>query len=232
MTHLEGGEVSIHLDEIQHELAALQTELSAVDDSDDLRTQVESVAGELQTLLAATNGGHGAINTQSGKTITPLDPDPAAIELTDIAHALSNISRFTGQGTRFYSVARHSVHVSHEVEARGGSRAAVQWGLLHDAPEAYLSDVAAPVKESLPGYTHAEKRLAEAVRDAIDLEVSAADERLVDAADSAVGRYELSVYLPESDHDRPPLEFEPDDLDTSITDGERFQERLDVLGVY
>ncbi|MFC4540542.1 hypothetical protein ACFO5R_01215 [Halosolutus amylolyticus] len=226
------GPLSRRIGDLQTELGALRQDLHAADGSDDeFRARFESVAGELQDLLAAANGGHGAIDTISGETITPLDPDPAAIDLDDVAHALSNLSRFTGQGTRFYSVARHSVHVSREVEARGGSRAAQRWGLLHDAPEAYLSDVPAPVKRSLPGYTHAEKRLARAVRDALDVEVTAADLTVVDAADSAVGRHELSVHLPESDHESPPLEYDPDALESNVADSDLFRERARTLGL-
>ncbi|EMA43944.1 HD domain-containing protein, partial [Halobiforma nitratireducens] len=155
-------------------------------DTDALRSRFEDAATRLQNALALANGGHGSIDTRSGGRITPLEPDPGSIALEDIAHGLSNLSRFTGQGKDFYSVARHAVHVSREVEARGGSLAAQRWGLLHDASEAYLSDVPAPVKRTLPGYTCAEKRLHEAVRETFDLEVSAADEQLVDAADAAV----------------------------------------------
>ncbi|ELY91322.1 hypothetical protein C483_09791 [Natrialba hulunbeirensis JCM 10989] len=174
------------------------------------RLEFETVVGRLQDVLAELDGGHRVINRRSGGTITPLDPDPESINLADIAHALSNLSRFTGQGKRFYSVARHAVHVSREVEARGGSLSAQRWGLLHDASEAYLSDVPAPVKQTLPGYTRAETRLHTAVKNAFDLEVTAAEERLVDAADTDVGRYELSIHFPgfhdeagelESDHD-------------------------------
>ncbi|OIB55298.1 hypothetical protein [Natrialba sp. SSL1] len=160
------------------------------------RAEFEAVAGRLQDVLAELDGGHRVINRRSGGTITPLDPDPEAIDLVDIAHALSNLSRFTGQGKQFYSVARHAVHVSREVEARGGSLPAQRWGLLHDASEAYLSDVPAPVKQTLPGYTRAETRLHTAIKDAFELELTASEERLVDAADTDVGRYELSVHFP------------------------------------
>jgi hypothetical protein len=49
--------------------------------------------------------------------ITPFEPDCEKINL-------KHVGRFAGQGKEFYSVARHSVHVSLEVEARGGSREA------------------------------------------------------------------------------------------------------------
>ena len=198
---------------------------------DDPRAAFEAVAGALQDLLAATDGGHRAINRRSGGTITPLEPDPADVELADVAHALSNLSRFTGQGREFYSVARHAVHVSREVEARGGSVAARRWALLHDASEAYLSDVPAPAKRSLPGYTHAEKRLQAAVREAFDIDLSSEDERLVDAADADVGRYELAMHFPDDDHEKPTLEVEPAMIDSSVDDEALFLRRARALGL-
>lgn len=83
------------------------------------------------------------IQTYSGKKFFPHDPDPASICIDDIAHALSNVCRFTGHTQRFYSVAEHCVHVSYNV----GDDPRVQlWGLLHDASEAYICDLSSPLK--------------------------------------------------------------------------------------
>ena len=227
------------------QVEALETEVAtlkrAVRGGDEpQRIQFEAVAGRLQELLAATTGGHGAIDTRSGERITPLDPDPERIDLGDVAHALSNCSRFAGHGVRFYSVARHAVHVSREVEARGGSPTAQRWGLLHDASEAYFSDVPAPVKRSLPGYTHAEKRFQTAVCEAFDLEPTVEDERLVDAADAEIARYELSILFParrsepelECEHDGPRLECEHDELERAVTAEEQFLRRARALELW
>lgn len=195
------------------------------------RSEFEAVAGRLQDVLAELNGGHGAINRRSGGTVTPVDPESASIELADIAHALSNLSRFTGQGTHFYSVARHAVHVSHEVDARGGGRAAQRWGLLHDASEAYLSDVPAPVKRSLPGYTRAEKRLQGTIQDAFDLALASEDVRVVDAADNAVGRDELATHFPNSEFSAPELAFAPEELDRETDAEALFLDRASELGL-
>ncbi|ELZ02237.1 hypothetical protein C482_05481 [Natrialba chahannaoensis JCM 10990] len=195
------------------------------------RDEFETAAGRLQDLLAELNGGHGAINSHSGGTITPLDPEPAAINLDDIAHALSNLCRFTGHGKRVHSVARHAVHVSHEVEARGGSLSAQRWGLLHDASEAYLADVPAPVKQTLPGYMHAELRLQRVVRDAFGIDLAIEDERLVDAADSAIGRAELAAYFPQCEFTAPVLEYPRADLDQDTDAMSLFLSRAEALGL-
>lgn len=104
------------------------------------------------------------IRTASGRRFAPLDPDPAAIEITDIAHALSNICRYTGHVSHFYSVAEHCVHVSRLVPEKYALE-----GLLHDASEAYLADIAGPVKPLLPDYCKAEKNLERAVATRFDL---------------------------------------------------------------
>ncbi|AFZ72575.1 hypothetical protein [Natronobacterium gregoryi] len=216
------------LEALEDEVATLKRVVQEGDEP--RRIQFEAAASRLQDVFAETNGGHGTINTHSGEQITPLSPDPEQIDLADVAHALSNLSRFTGQGKHFYSVARHAVHVSHEVESRGGSREAQRWGLLHDASEAYFADVPAPVKRSLPGYTRAEKEFQAAVREAFDLELAVEDERLVDGVDGDIARYELSIHFP-ANHESPGLECEHDDLDGSVDDAELYRRRARELGL-
>ena len=97
---------------------------------------------------------NGWIATYTGKAFKPLDPKPEDICIEDIAHALSLICRFTGHCKVFYSVAEHSIRCA--AEARPEDRL---WALLHDASEAYLADIARPVKERIPGYAEAEDRL-------------------------------------------------------------------------
>src|ERR1017187_10636100 len=81
---------------------------------------------------------HGSITTFSGIHFWPLLPNPADIRIEDIAHALSNQCRFAGHAREFYSVAEHSVRVSQLCPPEDAL-----WGLLHDASEAYLTDVPA-----------------------------------------------------------------------------------------
>lgn len=88
----------------------------------------------------------GNITTYTGRIFNPLRPDPAKVNIMDIAHALANNCRFTGHVRQFYSVAEHSVRVSEILPPR-----LKLWGLLHDASEAYLSDIARPIKHA-PGF--------------------------------------------------------------------------------
>jgi hypothetical protein len=100
------------------------------------------------------------IQTYSGLQAHPLDLQPNEICIEDIAHALSNICRFTGHCKEFYSVAQHSVNISRLCSPKNKL-----WGLLHDASEAYICDIASPVKHSIPFsyYRHIEKRVMGAI---------------------------------------------------------------------
>lgn len=79
--------------------------------------------------------------TYSGRHVHPHCPVPGEIEILDVARALSHLCRFIGHTREFYSVAQHSVLVSYLVPHEDAL-----WGLLHDASEAYICDLAAPVK--------------------------------------------------------------------------------------
>lgn len=104
------------------------------------------------------------IRTFTGKKFYPLDPRPDEIDILDIAHALSNVCRYTGHCSHFYSVAQHSVLVSRHCDP-----ANALWGLLHDAAEAYLADVARPVKRDMRGLKEIEERLMRAVAEVFNL---------------------------------------------------------------
>jgi hypothetical protein len=95
-----------------------------------------------------------SIQLASGKFFDFSQYTAADIKITDIAHHLSNLCRFTGACREFYSVAQHSVLVSLIVPAE---HALV--GLLHDATEAYVNDLSRPVKSLTPDYKRLEKKL-------------------------------------------------------------------------
>jgi hypothetical protein len=102
------------------------------------------------------------ILTFTGKKFFPLSPRIEDICIEDIAHALSNICRFTGHCKEFYSVAQHSLLVTGEIgRSNLGNSQQQLAGLLHDASEAYLCDIARPVKytPSFFDYRVAERRL-------------------------------------------------------------------------
>jgi hypothetical protein len=91
----------------------------------------------------------------SGEPFAPAEATPDQIHITDIAHALGMVCRYAGHCRRFYSVAEHSVLLSHTVDPEHAL-----WALLHDATEAYIGDIVRPLKHQMPGYLATEARLA------------------------------------------------------------------------
>jgi 5'-deoxynucleotidase YfbR-like HD superfamily hydrolase len=107
----------------------------------------------------------GRIRTISGDLVAPLDLLPAEVRVEDIAHALARMPRFAGHTSGFLSVADHSIRVANLLERAGHDAKICLTGLLHDASEAYLMDLPAPVKHSpeMHYYRSAEARVDEAV---------------------------------------------------------------------
>lgn len=99
------------------------------------------------------------IQTFSGKKFFPLEPKIEDICIEDIAHSLANQCRFVGHCKEFYSVAQHSVLMADIYFPFDPSLAI--YALLHDASEAYLSDIPRPLKHlsAFNFYKEAEKRL-------------------------------------------------------------------------
>lgn len=94
------------------------------------------------------------IYTLNGSYFNFLDVKDNVVSVSTIAKALSNICRFNGQIEHFYSVAQHSVLVSHNVPEEHAMAA-----LFHDAAEAYIGDVTKPLKALLPDYQQIEERV-------------------------------------------------------------------------
>jgi len=149
--------------------------------------------------MIKTQAPTGSILTYSGRFVNPLEITPEDIRLIDIAHALSHLCRYNGHVDHFYSVAQHSVYVARQFEPGSELR---KWGLLHDATEAYLGDVVAPLKYCghYDFYLEAEDKLMEAIAEKFNLEgFHVPDE--VDFVDKKLRGAEmrdLKGYFPES----------------------------------
>lgn len=119
------------------------------------------------------------IQTRDGHYLNLLEPCGSAINIDGIAHALSNLCRFTGHVREFYSVAQHSLMVSLIVPEN-----VAREGLLHDAQEAYIGDVSTPLKRLLPRYEEIEKNLEGVIAKKFGLDWSPATRSLVKRADT------------------------------------------------
>lgn len=81
------------------------------------------------------------IATYTGKKFFLLEPRLEDIDIIDIAHALALQCRWTGHSKFHYSIAQHSYYCSFI----GPDKEAFD-RLMHDAPEAYISDLNRPLK--------------------------------------------------------------------------------------
>jgi hypothetical protein len=89
--------------------------------------------------------GH-AIETYTGHYLDLINPDPADVLLEDIAVHLSNMCRYAGAVTKFYSVAEHSVRVSKMAQQLGADILTQMLCLVHDGHESYMGDITTPLK--------------------------------------------------------------------------------------
>jgi 5'-deoxynucleotidase YfbR-like HD superfamily hydrolase len=104
------------------------------------------------------------MQTFTGKLVDLANFTVEDVRLPDIAHALACINRFTGHSVAPYSVAQHSVMVSRLCDPQDEL-----WGLMHDASEAYLGDVARPLKAMLPDYVALEQHVQQTIGKAFGL---------------------------------------------------------------
>lgn len=126
------------------------------------------------------------LHMMSGCTVNLLNPDPDTISLLDIAHNLARINRFNGATKIPYSVADHSVWVSKAVPEEHALA-----GLLHDASEAYLGDIVAPLKPLLRDYCYLEERFDRTISDVFGVGVGRLTPHEVRKADKAAALLEM-----------------------------------------
>lgn len=136
------------------------------------------------------------IETHSGKQFWYTTEDLEGICIEDIAHALAHNCRYTGQCEYFYSVGEHSLNVA---ELLPGNLKL--WGLLHDASEAYLSDIASPAKQLLPDYKRLEHGIMCRIALKFGLPEGFWDSPEVKAADWAQLKTESRALLPSQGKD-------------------------------
>lgn len=98
------------------------------------------------------------IQVCDGRYFNLRNPAQNWFSLDQIATALSRICRFTGHTRKFYSVAQHSVLVSRVAPEQFAFAA-----LMHDSAEAYVGDVASPLKAMVANYASIEAGIVSAI---------------------------------------------------------------------
>lgn len=116
------------------------------------------------------------IQTFTGKKFYPLQPKIEDICIEDIAHSLSMQCRYNGHCKQFYSVAQHSAVIAQMWF--DGDIQLERYALLHDASEAYLSDIPRPLKllPEFAFYRNAEKKLQSIIFERFGLEPNEPEE--------------------------------------------------------
>jgi hypothetical protein len=145
----------------------------------------------------------------SGERYWSLDPLPEEVHLVDIVQGLVNAARYRGQTKFFYPVLTHSVLVSEACERlairRGWAVGAVQsvsfQGLLHDATEAYLGDVARPLKrmKAMREYCRVEGLWEDAIFERFDIKPTAETRKLVHEVDHRIVLDEIHTVMRDPD---------------------------------
>lgn len=110
---------------------------------------------------------NGEIVTYTGRYFNVFRPRAGDVNITDIAHSLAMQCRFVGHCKYFYSVAQHSLRAVQE--NRDVPLHLQKWLLMHDAAEAYLSDISRPVKKLIPQLGEIEDRVMRVIQQAFCL---------------------------------------------------------------
>ena len=162
------------------------------------------------------------IPTYSGEKFYYTNPQRDQVKLEDIAHGLAMNPRYSGQCQKFYSVALHSVLVSKELENQGYSEKIQVYGLFHDAPEAYMGDVPAPLKKELENVKQVENNIMNVVWNALDIQPPAEEEwQKIKQADKILLYHEASELVSRDDW------AEKVDRDYDLTSDSRKEEKKD-----
>lgn len=109
----------------------------------------------------------GGILTFTGGVFYPLNPRAEDVNPIDIAHSLSNQCRYTGHTKFHYSVATHTVLIYDYVKSLGYDQDVLTQVVIHDAGEAYLLDLAAPLKHHPEGFGDRFVEVEEAIEEVI-----------------------------------------------------------------
>jgi len=139
-----------------------------------------------------------------------MSPTLDVINLNDIAHALSLCCRFGGHISEHYSVAEHSIrcmeYVEHAIlsDSKFLDQFNIRWSdkthiklmlyaLMHDASEAYLTDIPKPLKILLPKYQETEKIWEDMIAEKFELpKLTDVEHRFIKSVDYLMFRCECA----------------------------------------
>lgn len=139
----------------------------------------------------------------------------------DIIVSLARTARFRGMGRFYYSVAQHSILVGYLMLIKAGVTTfkeltqqglnlkpedygfrLMQIALLHDGTEAYMADIASPLKGLLPGYRAIEDSIAPLVYSRFGVEaITESEFAMLHACDFEASMIERDYLFPDNKRD-------------------------------
>lgn len=140
----------------------------------------------------------GCMTTYTRIQFNSFEPEEEKICIEDIAHALSMMTRANGHFPEFFSVGQHCIQCCREAIARNYVPQTALGCLLHDGSEAYLADVARPVKKNMTMYLQIEEQLQNMIYNKFLGHVpQGEEEELVKNIDDACLYYEFDHFMEE-----------------------------------
>ena len=162
------------------------------------------------------------IVTTSGRYFDFKNINSESIHIKDICHALPKVNRFTGHSTVPWSVGVHSLACYQMAKDLGYSVREQLLVLIHDFTEAYVGDVASPLKYLLPDYIAIEKQVETAIYEHLRIDPPNDEEC------AKIKKIDLTLLMLEmryfTNHDY--TQFMNEDTFTEFIDNERYDLRL------
>jgi hypothetical protein len=129
------------------------------------------------------------IKLKSGRLFDFARPDATPLQIEDIAWALARERRYSNQSPLAITVAQHSCDAVMLDFVQKHSREVQRGILLHDASEAVMRDIAAPLKALLPDYRALEKKIQASILRGLG--VTPAPPSLIERVDAELREWEM-----------------------------------------
>ena len=136
---------------------------------------------------------NNVMNTYNKKIFNPWHMTTNDVDIRDIAHALSLLCRGCGHVKFFYSVGLHCLNCANEAISRQYEPKIQLACLLHDASEAYISDIIRPVKSQLLEYQQLENKIINTIYEHFNLQLNTEDLKKVKAIDDDMLKNEMPI---------------------------------------
>ena len=102
------------------------------------------------------------IITFTGRQVDPFNLQPEDVNIVDIAHSLSQQNRYGGHTFKPYSVGFHCIMMERTIKNNNNLDINLD-ALMHDASEAYITDIPKPIKKRIPMIEEIEAKILDVI---------------------------------------------------------------------